>query len=265
VSTTAPATRPITRTGGFWSSITVFLVLTWIGSAGLAVVQPLLGLSPGLLILAQFGPTVGMLGAVTLTMTLRQSSTLNPATVSIRSIVGRIGIGVLVLAAMFAGYAALAFALGHPVKLPAAFPAPFWLLATLQLLGACGEELGWRTFLQRHLRSRWPALGSSLIVGVLWGTWHIQYYGFGLLFLATFVLTTMAVSVIFGILTENTGWWSLLVAGVLHWLLNLGILLLADFEHGGQLTVTVLAVVSVAAAVIVATTAHLRLRRQPAS
>ncbi|WP_163507470.1 CPBP family intramembrane glutamic endopeptidase [Fodinicola acaciae] len=232
------------------------MVVTWIGSAGLVIAQPLLGLSPDLLTLAQFGPTIGMLAAVGLAAALRRPSTLTPATVSLTTVARRIVVGAAILTLLFFGYVEVATAIGHPVRVPNI--TAFGLLAVLQLAGACGEELGWRSFLQRHLRVRWPTLVSSVVVGVLWGSWHVQYYRFGFAFLATFVVTTVAVSVIFGVLTEGSGWWSLPIAGILHWLLNLGILLFADFQHGGQPTVTVLAVVSVVAAAITATVAHYR-------
>ena len=80
------------------------------------------------------------------------------------------------------------------------------------------------------------------------GIWP-TYFGYGLPFVAVFV--TMAVSVIMGVLVRNTGAGSLAVAGVFHWLLNLGILLLLNFENGSLRDMTVLAAVSVVAAVAV--------------
>jgi membrane protease YdiL (CAAX protease family) len=42
-------------------------------------------------------------------------------------------------------------------------------------IGALGEELGWRGFAQPHLQSRYGALTASIIVGVVWSTWHLWY------------------------------------------------------------------------------------------
>ena len=40
------------------------------------------------------------------------------------------------------------------------------------IAGALGEEFGWRGFAQRLLNQRLNLLWASLIVGVLWATWH---------------------------------------------------------------------------------------------
>ena len=38
------------------------------------------------------------------------------------------------------------------------------------------EEIGWRGFALPHLQRRYSALVSSLIIGFMWGCWHIQNY-----------------------------------------------------------------------------------------
>jgi membrane protease YdiL (CAAX protease family) len=46
----------------------------------------------------------------------------------------------------------------------------------LIIFAGMGEEFGWRGFLLPRLQSRHNALVSSLIIGVLWGLWHIPLY-----------------------------------------------------------------------------------------
>ncbi len=93
---------------------------------------------------------------------------------------------------------------------------------------------------------------SAVIVGVLWSTWHIQYYAFGPAFFLSFVTMSVAVSLIMAVLVRGTSRrGSLLVAGVFHWLLNLGILILLNFEQGGLRNMLILAASSVVIAAVV--------------
>jgi len=49
-------------------------------------------------------------------------------------------------------------------------------LIILTILAGLGEELGWRGFAMPRLQSRYNALVSSLIIGFLWGLWHIPLF-----------------------------------------------------------------------------------------
>jgi membrane protease YdiL (CAAX protease family) len=40
------------------------------------------------------------------------------------------------------------------------------------IAGSLGEELGWRGFAQPVLQQRYRAVHASIIIGVLWATWH---------------------------------------------------------------------------------------------
>ncbi|GAA1661196.1 hypothetical protein GCM10009765_08290 [Fodinicola feengrottensis] len=218
------------------------MIATWLGAGTLLVLQPYVHLDPELLMLTQFGPTIGVLAAIGLLAKDSQQGTKNALV--------RAGVGAGIVVALF-GVCAAALALaGQPLHL--AIPEQFWLIAPLQLIGACGEELGWRTFLQRHLQTRFSMIVSAVIVGVLWSTWHIQYYAFGPAFFLSFVTMSVAVSLIMAVLVRGTSRrGSLLVAGVFHWLLNLGILILLNFEQGGLRNMLILAASSVVIAAVV--------------
>ena len=50
------------------------------------------------------------------------------------------------------------------------------LIAQAFLIGPLMEELGWRGYALDHLLSKWNALTSSVILGVLWGLWHLPLF-----------------------------------------------------------------------------------------
>jgi membrane protease YdiL (CAAX protease family) len=50
-----------------------------------------------------------------------------------------------------------------------------WLLAGL-LLGPLSEELGWRGFALDQLQRRWKPWFASLILGFVWGLWHLPLF-----------------------------------------------------------------------------------------
>jgi membrane protease YdiL (CAAX protease family) len=88
-----------------------------------------------------------------------------------------------------------------------------------------GEEMGWRGYALPRLLAKRSALAASLIVGVLWGAWHLPTFfvpgapQYGLPFSA-FVFLTMAYSVLFGWVYVHTEG-SVLVATLLHGAINL--------------------------------------------
>ena len=92
-------------------------------------------------------------------------------------------------------------------------------------------------------------MASALIVGFMWGTWHPNYLSDGLLYYAVFVAAAMGLSVIMAEMIRGVS--SLAVAGVFHWLMNLGILMLLTFTNGDLTEMTMWAVCVAVAAVVV--------------
>lgn len=75
------------------------------------------------------------------------------------------------------GIAILAYGLMRLVRLP--LPAPqFSGLAALVMflaffIAASGEEVGWSGYVIDLMQDRWNALQASILLGLVWATWHI--------------------------------------------------------------------------------------------
>jgi membrane protease YdiL (CAAX protease family) len=103
--------------------------------------------------------------------------------------------------------------------------------------GAFSEELGWRGYALDELQSRWSALKSSLVLGVIWALWHtpaflipgLSQYETGGLFSYNyffFVISVTLGSVIHTWVYNNTRR-SILVAGLLmHFTQNVAMIFL---------------------------------------
>jgi membrane protease YdiL (CAAX protease family) len=111
-----------------------------------------------------------------------------------------------------------------------------WYLIPIALIigtiigGPLEEEFGWRGFAIVHLQKRYNALVASLIVGILWGIWHlptflIPWSSQHNLPLVLFLLHDIALSVIFTWIFNNTGG-SVFVTMLAHGAFNVSITIL---------------------------------------
>lgn len=87
------------------------------------------------------------------------------------------------------------------------------------VIGAFGEELGWRGYLNKRLDSRLAGWASCLVVGVLWALWHVGMYQNGPLYMTFFVLQMVAYSVVIYALVADVGF-SVLLATIFHLMIN---------------------------------------------
>ncbi|MFX0167947.1 MAG: CPBP family intramembrane glutamic endopeptidase [Candidatus Hodarchaeota archaeon] len=110
----------------------------------------------------------------------------------------------------------------------------FWLLVSV-VVGATGEELGWRGFALPHLQARFNALGSSLILGVFWGFWHLPIYvqlgleegQFDFLNFLSYIMLTVFLSIIITWIVNNTKG-SVLGATIFHASFNFSLALFVE-------------------------------------
>jgi membrane protease YdiL (CAAX protease family) len=114
-------------------------------------------------------------------------------------------------------------ALGSFQGLATLAPLPLLFLAVYVffLSGPMGEEPGWRGFALPRLQALHGPLVGSLILGVLWGLWHLPLFFTPWNELTTFnvvvyALATICLSIIYTWVFNNTKG-SLLIAILLHW------------------------------------------------
>lgn len=99
------------------------------------------------------------------------------------------------------------------------------LLATI--FGSYGEEIGWRGFMLPKLNQKYSLFISSLIVGVVWGLWHMRFQ-LGLPAFGAFILAVIFFSIFFTWICAKTNG-NIFVAIVSHTSINICSLIF--FEH----------------------------------
>jgi len=93
------------------------------------------------------------------------------------------------------------------------FVLPFFLIDFI----TNGEEIGWRGYALPRLQSKYNALTSTLILGVIWGFWHLLKFlpHWNAVFFALFMLHAMAFAVTLTWLYNGTKG-SLLMVTIMH-------------------------------------------------
>lgn len=132
-------------------------------------------------------------------------------------------------------------------------PNPLWsyipALITPFIINGMGEEFGWRGYALPRFQARWNALTSSLILGVIWASWHILFFfipGASLhqrnfLEWAPWIILS---SVIYTWLFNNTKG-SVLIAALLHATANYSMFVLPTQDSVWYFTAIILLVVIV--------------------
>ncbi|MEU3777233.1 CPBP family intramembrane glutamic endopeptidase [Streptomyces sp. NPDC032472] len=227
----------------------MFLAVAFVAAGACGAVQPATGIPPEVVQLTQFGPAAAVAAVALLwpgRIRRRLAGALpgaGAAAAGERADTGRgplLLLTAVLITAMGAGaYAVVAGSV--PVTDPRTLPYPFLLVVVAQLVGACGEEIGWRCLLQPLLRTRFGPLTASALVGVVWGVWHVQVFVRAPAYAAAFLTATVAMSVVLGLALERVRTNRLLLAGGFHTLVNLGMLLFMDEETGAVLPMVLFA------------------------
>lgn len=203
--------------------ISIFYVLTWFFLMLLGSVQDVTGLIPPQIGLAQWGPAIA---SFLMLLIFRKDghkitffSKGTPLTRYLYAALIPLGVSLVV------------FMISSLVSIsktrPQAIYDPLWLIVLWAPLGAIGEEIGWRGYLNKMLDGRLRGLISSLLVGVLWMPIHFSSFTEGPVYIFFFTLLMISYSVMIYALVQDTGF-SVILATIFHLSINLTNLLFLD-------------------------------------
>lgn len=96
----------------------------------------------------------------------------------------------------------------------------FYILNFLAIVVGCAaEEVGWRGFLLSNLQKSYSPFITSIIVGIMWGVWHLNFTG-GILGFLLYTVTIIEMSILMSwIYNKSNG--NLLLMTVWHLVFNL--------------------------------------------
>lgn len=186
----------------------VFYILTFFFTVLFGGTQQALGITGGTLQIAQLGP-----GCAALVMIFLLPNGWKKLTFTLRSSEFRLylfAFGIPLGVSLAIGFLYQRLFVSHVSSELMTSAATGGLTASVPmivlgiLLGAFGEEVGWRGYLQRLLDKGKNSLLPSVLVGALWGAWHVSNYQYGLVYMLFFILLMIASSVLLRLLLENT-------------------------------------------------------------
>lgn len=213
-----------------WRVVAVFVVAVAVISQGLETLRSGLGIGGDVFALAQYGPALAAL--VTWLVFRSRIGEVVPALINGRQ--GRINLALALAACLlftlllWVGYAVVSGRGSYGVRSVSGTPFP--ALALVWLLGATAEEIGWRGVLQPTLEVKLPRWGAGLATGLLWSVWHLPVVTQGAAIAATFIASTTAFAVLLAYLGTGSPCQRVAVTSVVHWVVNLAILIIAGTD-----------------------------------
>jgi membrane protease YdiL (CAAX protease family) len=201
----------------------VFYGLTWFFLMLLGGIQQASGLLPPEIGLAQWGPGIA---ALLMLVIFRKDGHkilfFSKDTPVIRYVYAA-------LMPVAVGLVVLMISLWVPIakSKPQAIYDSLWLILLWLPLGALGEEIGWRGYLNKMLDRRLRGLISALLVGVLWTPIHFSFFAEGPVYIFFLTLSIISYSVVIYALVQDTGF-SVILASIFHLSINLTNLLFLD-------------------------------------
>ena len=197
--------------------LTVFYILTFILTILFAVGQQQLKISYDKITLPQLAPLIAVICTFLLFATSRTTLNFNIRSIVIPKLLIAFVLPFIVFGIGF--YVCKMLGLNTFLTENLIQSLPLSLIG--MLIGAVGEEIGWRGFLQPNLERKYSVLVSSIITGLMWGLWHIGHYKNGVLFMIGFLLFTVSASVIIRRILGRTNN-NLTIPVLFHFSINIG-------------------------------------------
>jgi membrane protease YdiL (CAAX protease family) len=210
--------------------IVTFLVVAGIASPLLGLLQTLTHLDPSVLRLTQFSTAVG---ALIVWGIWRKSLRFPP--ISKKGIVTPliVAVGLSIGMVLVLHLLQTLESRTWPIIDPSTLAAPLIVTIGVQLVGAAGEEVGWRGIVQPLLETRMAPIWAAIITGLLFGVGHFYVLGAGLLVFIVFVISAVGLSLALAATTlRRSVGERIAIASVFHWLVNMALLI--GFSNGDQ-------------------------------
>lgn len=128
-------------------------------------------------------------------------------------------------------YCVLSFVNGKNVLAPSLDGISVYLCYLVGIIiGSIGEEIGWRGFMLPQLQLKYSAFFSSILLGGLWGFWHIDFR-FGIIGFVLFIVEVTELSILFTWLYNKSNG-NILSAVIFHSVCNIMTRILLYSEWG---------------------------------
>ncbi|WP_162942639.1 CPBP family intramembrane glutamic endopeptidase [Cryobacterium soli] len=199
--------------------LATFLAVATVASPLLSLLQGVVGLDPEILRLPTLATAIG---AAVVWWNWRESFRFPRVTG--RSARRAAVLAVLFAAATIAVLIALNWAEGSawsPLE-ASTLPTSLGLILILQMLGAAGEEVGWRGVVQPLFEIRFSLIWSGVFTGALFGLGHFYVLlAAGVVVYLAFVVAAIGLSVTLAVLTTGRSFAArVLIATFFHWMVN---------------------------------------------
>jgi membrane protease YdiL (CAAX protease family) len=195
----------------------LFVVFAFVFITILAFIQIVTNLSFGIIVLPQLAPALAYLVTILIFRDLYR-----PLVIGInKTVLAKAAIALIFPLALFFAAYCIGKLLGCDIKVQSDISLTINIGLIGIIVGGITEEIGWRSFFQPTLEQKYSVFISSLIVGLIWGIWHVGHYQNGPLFMLGFLVFTISVSIVMAHLLKNTQY-NLIISSLFHISINIG-------------------------------------------